>query len=115
MSRLALAAALMLAVVACSTKTLEEECIDLCDRAERCVEEYDQARFDTCAEGCRAASEEGMAFVADGTITQACFDTNTDVLSCFNRLDCLELQMSLTSTPARCRDEFRTREEICSE
>lgn len=109
MKRLACAAALLLA--ACST-TYEKECVDLCDRVERCVDR-DEDRFMRCTDTCKEVEQDGQDRIADGRLEEACYDAVTDVLSCFNRLDCLELSMVSTSTPARCREEIEDADTTC--
>lgn len=112
MNRLASAAVLLLAV-ACST-SYEKECVDLCDRVERCVERDDE-RFEACKTMCEEIEEDGQNRISDGSLEQVCYDAVTDLLSCYNRLDCLELSMVSTSTPARCKDEVKETDAVCEE
>ncbi|MCA9548777.1 MAG: hypothetical protein KC933_02005 [Myxococcales bacterium] len=111
---LALVAGAGLGTAACQP-SYADACYGVCKKSGECQLDRDLTKSEqlTCRAECESEAESVDEALADGTVTEACYDAAVDLLGCAKGLSCTLLLGS--EVPDECKDELERRNEECPE
>lgn len=90
----------------------EGSCKSLCDKVAECSDEIVPPEdVLECKRECEDTELEGQRRIADGELSQECYNASADLLDCGAGLSCAELRSS--DTPPQCQEVLDRVDQVC--